>query len=51
MTLDKLLCSLATWWMIDRLVGQRIRTLQAGAQRVAQKDLTRLRSQPHGQIE
>jgi len=32
------LCVGATWWMVDRLVGRRIRILRAGAERVAQKD-------------
>lgn len=35
-----LLCSLTTWWMTDRLLGKRIRTLIAGAERIDQKDLS-----------
>lgn len=46
--LSILLCSIATWWMIDRLVGKRIRTLKAGAQRVAQKDLSFRFGDPRG---
>ncbi len=34
------LCAGFTWWMIDRLVGRRIRTLREGAERIARKDLT-----------
>lgn len=33
-----LLCSAATWWVMDRLVGRRIRVLRNGAARVARKD-------------
>jgi len=33
-----LLCSAGTWWMMDRLVGRRIRILRNGAARVARKD-------------
>jgi two-component system NtrC family sensor kinase len=35
-----LLGTIATWWMMDRLVGQRIRTLREGAQRISQKDFS-----------
>ncbi|MFH1765834.1 MAG: PAS domain S-box protein, partial [Gemmatimonadota bacterium] len=35
-----LLCSVATWLMVDRLVGRRIRTLRDGAERVSRKDLS-----------
>jgi PAS domain S-box-containing protein len=35
-----ILGTIATWWMMDRLVGQRIRTLRKGAQRISQKDFS-----------
>jgi PAS domain S-box-containing protein len=35
-----ILGTIATWWMMDRLVGQRIRTLREGAQRISQKDFS-----------
>ena len=35
-----ILGTLATWWMMDRLVGQRIRTLREGAHRISQKDFS-----------
>jgi len=35
-----ILGTIATWWMMDRLVGQRVRTLREGAQRIAAKDFS-----------
>ncbi|MFC1640071.1 ATP-binding protein [Gemmatimonadota bacterium] len=35
-----ILGTIATWWMMDRLVGRRIKTLREGAQRISHKDLT-----------
>ncbi|NNM05355.1 MAG: PAS domain S-box protein [Gemmatimonadetes bacterium] len=34
------LCVAATWWIVDRLVGRRIKTLREGAERVARKDFS-----------
>ncbi len=35
-----MLITVSTWWMIDRLVGRRIRILREGAEKVAQKDFS-----------
>ena len=35
-----ILGTIATWWMMDRLVGRRINTLREGAKRISHKDLT-----------
>ncbi len=35
-----LLGTLAAWWMTDRLVGRRIRTIRAGAKRLAEHDFS-----------
>ena len=43
-----LLGTIATWWMMDRLVGQRIRTLRKGAQRISQKDFSFRFDDKHG---
>ncbi|MFC1639162.1 PAS domain-containing sensor histidine kinase [Gemmatimonadota bacterium] len=35
-----ILGTIATWWLMDHLVGQRIRTLREGAHRISQKDFS-----------
>jgi PAS domain S-box-containing protein len=35
-----ILITVSTWWMMDRLVGRRIRILREGAERVARKDFS-----------
>lgn len=35
-----ILGTIATWWMMDRLVGRRILALREGAKRISQKDLS-----------
>lgn len=48
LVISLLLCSIATWWMMDRLVGRRIRALKDGAERVAGKDLSFRFGDPRG---
>jgi len=35
-----MLITVSTWWMMDRLVGKRIRILREGAEKVARKDFS-----------
>jgi two-component system NtrC family sensor kinase len=35
-----ILGTIATWWMMDRLVGKRIETLREGAKRISHKDFS-----------
>ncbi len=35
-----ILGTIATWWMMDRLVGQRVKTLREGASRIGAKDFS-----------
>jgi PAS domain S-box-containing protein len=43
-----ILGSIATWWMTERLLGRRIRTLREGALRLAEHDFTFRFSDPTG---